>query len=66
MNRKNVKSLKEARRALRKGGVEIGHHEPAQRGKKGYKVLKGRKEAGLTKAEAWYCINLAEEDKIQK
>lgn len=32
----------------------------------GYKVLKGRKQTGLTKAEALYCINLAAKDKIQK
>lgn len=36
------------------------------RGGKGHKVLKGRKEAGLAKAEALCYINSAAEDKIQK
>lgn len=41
-------------------------HESVQRGRKSYKVLKGRKEVGLAEAQASYYINLAEEDKIQR
>lgn len=36
------------------------------RGGRDKKVLKGRKEVGLTRVEALYYINLATEDKIQK
>lgn len=60
------KSLKEAKKGIEeRGKLAWKVHEPAQRGRKRYKVLKGKKEASLAEAQASYCINLAE-DKIQR